>query len=83
MIEKNFGHIVTITNVSSLFGIAGLADYSASKFAIIGLEESLRQELISQGKTGISTTLICYYYLKSKMNIPYSKNRLELRIYKH
>jgi len=72
MIEKNFGHIVTLTNASSVFAISGLSDYSASKFAVIGFEESLRKELSSQGKNGINTTLVCYYYLKSNMNSPYT-----------
>lgn len=46
MLEKaQWGHIV---NVSSLFGLIGVpeqAHYNASKFAVRGLTESLRQEL--------------------------------------
>ena len=68
MVEKNYGHIVTISNISGLFSIDGLCDYSASKFAIFSFEESLRNELISLGKTGINTTLVCHFYIKSKMN---------------
>jgi all-trans-retinol dehydrogenase (NAD+) len=68
MVDKNFGHIVTITNASSFFAIPCLTDYSASKFAIVGFEESLRKELNYQDKNGIKTTMVCYYYLKSKMN---------------
>lgn len=43
--EAKWGHIV---NISSLFGIIGVAEqsaYNASKFAVRGMTESLRQEL--------------------------------------
>lgn len=43
--EAQWGHIV---NISSLFGIIGVAEqsaYNASKFAVRGMTESLRQEL--------------------------------------
>ena len=68
-IQSTFNNtIVTITNVSSFFSIAGLCDYSASKFAVIGFEETLRYNLINLGKLGVNTTLICTYYLKSTFN---------------
>jgi len=43
--EAKWGHIV---NISSLFGLIGVAEqsaYNASKFAVRGMTESLRQEL--------------------------------------
>ena len=80
MVEKNYGHIMTITNVSSLFAIRGLCDYTASKFSVIGFEESLRNELILLGKTGVNTTLICNFYLKSKMNVSLNENRLNINM---
>jgi len=43
--QANWGHIV---NISSLFGLIGVAEqsaYNASKFAVRGMTESLRQEL--------------------------------------
>jgi short-subunit dehydrogenase len=54
-IAQNEGHIV---NISSVFGLAGIAyqtAYSPSKFAIRGFTESLRMELIG---TGIRTTSV-------------------------
>ena len=68
MSAKNYGHIVTVTNISSLFGIAGMCDYSASKFAVFAFEESFRRELMSMDKTGVHSTLVCHFYMKSKMN---------------
>ncbi|RNA05254.1 epidermal retinol dehydrogenase 2-like [Brachionus plicatilis] len=59
MIKKNHGHIVTISSMAGLFGAAGLCDYCASKSAIIGFDESLRNELLRLHKTGVKTTLVC------------------------
>ncbi|KAL8279153.1 hypothetical protein RQP46_008409 [Phenoliferia psychrophenolica] len=54
MIRKKAGHVVT---VASVFGLA--ADYSASKHALLGLHDSLRNELIFlHANVPIRTTLL-------------------------
>lgn len=45
MIRQKRGHIVTIASVTGMVGIYGCTDYSATKFACIGLHESLYCEL--------------------------------------
>ncbi|KAL6707057.1 hypothetical protein ACN47E_004809 [Coniothyrium glycines] len=45
MIKQNRGHIVTIASTASYVGVGGLADYTASKAAILAFHESLNQEL--------------------------------------
>ncbi|UCZ53909.1 3-ketoacyl-ACP reductase [Bacillus shivajii] len=45
MIEKNKGDIVNISSMSGLKGTEGSSAYSASKFAVIGMSESLMQEV--------------------------------------
>lgn len=45
LIEKNAGDIVNIASTSGLNGAPGSSAYSASKFAVIGLTESLAQEV--------------------------------------
>lgn len=45
MLEKNHGHLVTIASSAGLFGVTGLADYCASKFAAVGFDETLRMEI--------------------------------------
>lgn len=67
MIEKNHGHIVTIASVAGVFGAAGLCDYCSSKFAAVGFEESLRNELSRLGKDGVQTTLVCPYFINTGM----------------
>ncbi|KAG1663661.1 Retinol dehydrogenase 10-B [Nymphon striatum] len=58
MMERNSGHIVTISSVAGRFGTGGLTDYCASKFACAGFHESLLLELIGNGYDGIYGTLI-------------------------
>lgn len=45
MIERNSGDIVNISSTAGLKGAAITSAYSASKFAILGLTESLMQEV--------------------------------------
>jgi short-subunit dehydrogenase len=56
MVEKKSGHVV---NVSSAFGLVAVPDaigYCTSKFAIVGLSESMRAEL---DPLGIGVSTIC------------------------
>lgn len=49
MLRKSQGRIVNVTSMVSLLPIPGLSSYSASKFAVEGLSESLRVELLPLG----------------------------------
>uniref|UniRef100_H0VW66 NADP-retinol dehydrogenase n=1 Tax=Cavia porcellus TaxID=10141 RepID=H0VW66_CAVPO len=41
MLEINHGHTVTVASSSGLFSTAGVEDYCASKFGVVGFHESL------------------------------------------
>ncbi len=43
--KKKGGHIVNVSSMAGFLGVFGYADYGASKFAMIGLSETLRSEL--------------------------------------
>jgi all-trans-retinol dehydrogenase (NAD+) len=66
MMERNEGHIVTISSAGGLTGVCKLTDYCSSKFASFGFNESLRLELKELGKN-IQTTVVCPYYMKTGM----------------
>ncbi|CAG2055666.1 unnamed protein product [Timema podura] len=45
MINKNHGHIVALSSMAGLMGIANLVPYCASKYAVRGLMEAMAEEL--------------------------------------
>ncbi|PPQ66592.1 hypothetical protein CVT26_009492 [Gymnopilus dilepis] len=60
LLKRKSGHIVTVSSAMGLTGAAQIADYSASKAAVIRLHESLRYELDKKYKCPqIRTTLVC------------------------
>jgi NAD(P)-dependent dehydrogenase (short-subunit alcohol dehydrogenase family) len=50
------GHVVNTASMAGLIAPAGLAAYAASKYAVVGLSESLRAELAPQG---IGVSVLC------------------------
>lgn len=64
MIKK--GHIVTVASMAGIVGVAGLADYCASKFGAVGFDESLRMELNGL-KSNVKTTCICPFFIDTGM----------------
>ncbi len=67
MIARGHGHIVTIASAGGLVGVPRMTDYSASKFAAVGFDESLRVELKRQGHRRIHTTVVCPYFINTGM----------------
>jgi uncharacterized protein len=55
MISRRSGHIVNVASVAASFGVAGLAAYCASKYAILGFSEALYHELHG---TGVGITVV-------------------------
>jgi all-trans-retinol dehydrogenase (NAD+) len=66
MIERNSGHIVTISSAAGMIGVKGLSDYCAGKFAAFGFDEALRMEL-RRMKSAIKTTVVCPFFIDTGM----------------
>ena len=66
MVAAGTGLIVTIASAAGTIGVAGLADYCASKWAAVGFDESLRVELKRQAP-GVRTTIVCPYFVDTGM----------------
>lgn len=66
MEARGSGHIVTVASAAGLIGTARETDYAASKFAAVGFNEALRQELRRSAR-GVRTTLVCPYYIDTGM----------------
>lgn len=55
MKERRSGRIVFVSSIAGIFGLYGFTAYSAAKFALIGLAQSLHMEL---KEFGVSVTVI-------------------------
>lgn len=56
MIARGRGHIVNTASTGGLMAPGGIAAYCASKFAVVGLSESMRAEL---APAGIGVSVLC------------------------
>lgn len=63
MINQKRGHIVTIASVAGNLGAVRMVDYCASKFANVGMEMALRQELAQADLNAYIKTTIVKPYL--------------------
>ena len=66
MIERNQGHVVCIASIAGLIGTPHLVDYSASKFAVVGMMEALAVELHGIADK-VNTTIVCPYFISTGM----------------
>ncbi len=66
MIQRGRGHVVTIASAAGLVGVARQTDYSASKHAAVGFDESLRSEL-RVAAAAVKTTIVCPFYINTGM----------------
>ena len=55
--QADWGHIVNISSLFGIIGVGGQSAYNASKFAVRGMTESLRQELDKTSPTVSCTSV--------------------------
>ncbi|NXJ25075.1 RDHE2 dehydrogenase, partial [Dicrurus megarhynchus] len=68
MVACNRGHLVSIASGAGLQGLYRASDYCASKSAVIGMMEAINSELYHGGKHGIKTTIICPYFISTRLS---------------
>jgi short-subunit dehydrogenase len=56
MLERRSGTIVNVASIAGIMGYARMGGYCATKFAIIGMTEALRDEVIDRG---VRVALVC------------------------
>ena len=56
MLQRGSGKVAFVSSIAGLMGTYGYSAYAASKFAVTGMAQALRQELAG---TGVSVSLIC------------------------
>lgn len=66
MVERDHGHIVTLSSAAGTIGPAKMTDYAGSKWAARGFMESLRNELAKED-SAVKTLTVCPYYISTGM----------------
>lgn len=56
MLARGDGTIVNVSSITGIMGFARMGGYSATKFAVIGLTEALRDEVLGRG---VRVALVC------------------------
>ncbi len=64
MKEQQYGYIINIASRAGKYGFEDTGAYSASKFGLVGLSESLYRELLPHG---IKVTALCPGWVNTKM----------------
>ena len=71
------GHLVNIASVAGVMASPGLATYCASKHAVVGLGEALRQELPARG---VRVTIVLPGFVRTELIAGISPGRIVERI---
>ena len=74
MVEQDEGHVINTASLAGLGGVPGMGPYCASKFAVVGLSESLFYDLALQGSS-VRCSVLCPGFVNtqihaSERNIP-------------
>lgn len=83
MLDRRSGTIVNIASIAGLMGYARMGGYCATKFAMIGFSEALRDEVIGRG---VRVALICpgttetFFFVKAERGKMPGASRLILAV---
>ena len=65
-LDQNEGHVVNTGSLAGLGGVPGMGAYCASKFAVVGLSESLFHELALSGKN-VGVSVLCPGFVRTRI----------------
>jgi NAD(P)-dependent dehydrogenase (short-subunit alcohol dehydrogenase family) len=66
LVEQDEGHVVNTASLAGLSGVAGLGVYSTSKFAVVGLSESLHHDLVARGSR-VGVSVLCPGFVQTRI----------------
>lgn len=67
ILSNGHGHFVSVASLAGYFGGPLLAEYCASKFAVVGFEDSIFQEFELHKNKGVYSTIIHPFYMSTGM----------------
>jgi NAD(P)-dependent dehydrogenase (short-subunit alcohol dehydrogenase family) len=79
LVPRGEGHLVNIASQAGKAGFPGAASYCASKHAVVGLSEAIRQEL---HKTGVEVSCVMPAAVNTELTAGLNPSRLALMISK-
>ena len=83
MLERGEGTIVNVSSITGIMGFARMGGYCATKFALIGFTEALRDEVIARG---VRVALVCpgttdtEFFVKAERGMMPAASRLMLAV---
>jgi NAD(P)-dependent dehydrogenase (short-subunit alcohol dehydrogenase family) len=66
LLEQDEGHIVNTASLAGLGGVAALGIYCTSKFAVVGLSESLHHDLAARG-SNVGVSVLCPGFVQTNI----------------
>jgi NAD(P)-dependent dehydrogenase (short-subunit alcohol dehydrogenase family) len=66
LLEQDEGHIVNTASLAGLGGVAGLGIYCTTKFAVVGLSESLHHDLVARGSR-VGVSVLCPGFVQTRI----------------
>lgn len=66
LLEQNEGHIVNTASLAGMGGVPGLGIYCTTKFAVVGLSESLYYDLAGLG-TEVGVSVVCPGFVQTQI----------------
>jgi NAD(P)-dependent dehydrogenase (short-subunit alcohol dehydrogenase family) len=79
-LEQNEGHVVNTASLAGLGGVPGMGAYCASKFAVVGISESLFHELLLSGKD-VGVSVLCPGFVQTRIHESHRNLPSELASY--
>jgi len=67
LVASDDAHLVNLSSAAGLIGLPQGASYAASKWAVLGLSESLRLELAQLGHRHVGVTAVCASFVDTGM----------------
>ena len=83
MLERGDGTIVNVSSITGIMGFARMGGYCATKFALIGFTEALRNEVLARG---VRVALVCpgttdtEFFVKAERGMMPAASRLMLAV---
>ena len=68
LLDQDEGHIVNTASLAGLAGSPGLGIYSTTKFAVVGLSESLFHDLAARGSQ-VGVSVLCPGFVQTRIHV--------------